>query len=115
VDEAESAGAPAGVKNARSWLPTQAADSQHPLNAVLQAVLSDLGVLDGKSPREVARVTNSHMQVAAASCGETGGSCNALSPLAFSKLYSMLVMTNARQKLRFKLGLQAEGESWHCW
>eukprot|EP00775_Hariotina_reticulata_P004265 gene4265-4517_t len=77
----------------------------------LQVVLSDLGVLDGKSPREAVRITASHMQVAAAACGEAGdSSCNVLSPLAFSKLYGMLVMTNARQKLRFKLGLQAEDE-----
>jgi len=60
--------------------------------------------------RQAARVTESHMQVAAAACGELGESSNALGPLAFSKLYSMLVTNNARQKLRFKLGLQAEGE-----
>ncbi|KAF6258199.1 p25-alpha-domain-containing protein [Scenedesmus sp. NREL 46B-D3] len=73
----------------------------------LQAVLSDLGMLEGKGAGEVALFTANHMRVAdaAAAAAGTGLGCE-----AFCKLYDTLVMNKARQQLRFKLGLRAEDD-----
>ncbi len=72
----------------------------------LQTVLSDLGMLDGKSAGEAALFTANHIRVADANAAAQG---QGLSFEAFCKFYDTLVMNKARQQLRFKLGLQAEG------
>lgn len=73
----------------------------------LQAVLADLGMLEGKSSGEASLFTANHMRVADAAAAAQG---LGLSFEAFCKFYDTLVMNKARQQLRFKLGLQAEGE-----
>lgn len=75
----------------------------------LQAVLSDLGMLDGKGAGEASLFTANHMRVADAQAVQQG---LGLSLEAFCKFYDTLVMNRARQQLRFRLGLQAEGEPW---
>jgi hypothetical protein len=72
-----------------------------------QAVLSDLGMLEGKGAGEATLFTANHMRVADAAAAAAGAG---LGFEAFCKFYDTLVMNKARQQLRFKLGLQAEGE-----
>jgi hypothetical protein len=64
-------------------------------------------MLEGKGPGEAALFTANHMRVADAAAAAAGAG---LGFEAFCKFYDTLVMNKARQQLRFKLGLQAEGE-----
>lgn len=73
----------------------------------LQAVLADLGMLEGKGAGEAALFTSNHMRVADAAAAAAGAG---LGFEAFCKFYDTLVMNKARQQLRFKLGLQAEDD-----
>jgi hypothetical protein len=66
----------------------------------LTAALSDLGLLDGKAPAEAAAIAEGHMRAA-------GG--GPLSPGAFGRWAATLLEGKARQQLRFKMGVQAEG------
>ena len=70
----------------------------------LQAVLADLGLLDGKTAREAAAAAEHHMRAA-----DRDGA-GALGPEAFRRWCATLVMNKARQALRFKMGVQVEGE-----
>ncbi|GBF90596.1 hypothetical protein Rsub_03168 [Raphidocelis subcapitata] len=68
----------------------------------LHRVLADLGMLEGKTPREAAACAENHMRAAdAAGAGKLGRD-------AFARWCGTLVMNKARQHLRFKMGLQAE-------
>eukprot|EP00879_Flechtneria_rotunda_P023090 GHRR01024409.1.p1 GENE.GHRR01024409.1~~GHRR01024409.1.p1 ORF type:complete len:485 (+),score=160.85 GHRR01024409.1:930-2384(+) len=73
--------------------------------ATAQAVLSDLGMLEGKSPGEAGLFTANHMRVVDAQAATLG---QGLSFEVFCKLYDMLVTNKARQQLRLRLGVQAE-------
>jgi hypothetical protein len=64
-------------------------------------------MLEGKGAGEAALFTANHMCVADAAAAAAG---TGLGFDAFCKFYDTLVMNKARQQLRFKLGLQAEGE-----
>lgn len=73
----------------------------------VQAALRDLGMLDGKKPEEIPDAMLSYMRMADAAAASRG---DGIGFDAFCKFYETLVMAKARQQLRFKLGLQVEGE-----
>lgn len=63
-------------------------------------------MLEGRSAGEASLFTANHMRVADAQAVQQG---LGLSFEAFCRFYDTLVMNKARQQLRFRLGLQAEG------
>lgn len=75
---------------------------------MLQAVLADLGMLEGKCIAEARQFTATYMRMADEAAAARG---DGVSFVAFCKLYETLVMNRARQQLRFKMGLQVEGEA----
>lgn len=65
-------------------------------------------MLEGKPSAEASQFTANHMRVADAQAVQQG---QGLGFEAFCRFYDTLVMNKARQQLRFRLGLQAEGQS----
>jgi hypothetical protein len=63
-------------------------------------------MLDGKSDTEAQEITEGYMRMADATAHAQG---EGVAFEAFCRLYETLVLAQARQQLRFKLGLQAEG------
>jgi hypothetical protein len=84
-----------------------------PDRSAAQLALQDLGMLDGKKAEDVREIITNQMRIADAAAFARG---EGIGFEAFCKFYETLVMAKARQQLRFKLGLQVEGEQddWPC-
>lgn len=84
-----------------------------PDRVAAQLALQDLGMLDGKKTEDVREIITNQMRIADAAAFARG---EGIGFDAFCKFYETLVMAKARQQLRFKLGLQVEGEQhdWRC-